>query len=130
MQGPDDRTIPWRHWDEATLDFIQEKGQAVFLFVATSDAAAAPHLNAVLQAMPGNAKLCRLLREHFTPLLVDTDAAMPEYLAWIDAGSAFQLGVLSPVGLTPIATIDPTHRSVDEVVDVTVEVLERLAGIW
>lgn len=121
--------IPWLRWDERSLDLIAQKAKPVLLFVSDPNSAIAPFLRALLEAMPRNTELRRLLREQFLALFIE-HGSLPEQLASYGAGSAFHVAVLSPSGLTPICTIDPVHEHPDEVAGWIVEILNRLVGIW
>jgi len=129
METPDyrDRGILWLRCDDSSLDAIAAKGQPVFLFVGNTDSVATPALRALLKAIPQNARLRDLLHEHFSPLFIEAGADVPDDFQHL---RAYEVAVLSPVGLTPIVTIDPTLGTADEVVDRIVEVLEQLRGIW
>ena len=124
-----DRGILWLRWDEATQDFIADKGRPVFVFVASQDPLIRPVLSALLHAMPRNDKLRVLLHEQFPALFLEADA-IPEHLESLGAGSSYHVAVLSPAGLTPLAVIDPFSRDPDELVETIAQVLERLVGIW
>ncbi len=121
--------ILWRGWDEATLGFIAEKRRPVLLFVADRDPSVSTFLRELLRAMPRNAKLRRLLDQHFPALFIEADA-VPQELAMLGAGSLYHVAVLSPSGFTPIVTIDPVHGNPDDVVDEIVHILERLVDVW
>jgi hypothetical protein len=122
-----DRGILWLRCDESALDAIAAKGQPVLLFVGSTDSAATPALRALLRAMPQNAKLRDLLHEHFSALFIEAGADVPDDFEHL---RDYAVAVLSPVGLTPLVTIDPMLGAADEVVDRIVEILEQLRGIW
>lgn len=79
--------------------------------------------------MPANAKLRALLHDSFLALLIKADD-LPEQLKALGAGNGYHIAVLSPHGLTPLATIDPVNGKPQEVVSGIVAVLERLADVW
>jgi hypothetical protein len=122
-----DRGILWLRCNDDALDAIAAKAQPVFLFVGSTDSAATPALRALFKAMPQNDRLRDLLHLHFSALFIEAGTEVPDDFEHL---RDYQVAVLSPVGLTPIATIDPTLGTVDEVVDRILVVLERLRGIW
>jgi hypothetical protein len=124
-----DKGILWRGWDDATLSIINEKQRPVLLFVADTDPAIWPFLREVLREMPANAKLRGLLHESCPALFVKADE-LPEELRALGAGSRYHIAILSPHGLTPIATIDPMGGRPAEVIDEIGLILERLLTVW
>src|ERR1700732_4925106 len=101
-----DKGILWRGWDDATLSIINEKQRPVLLFVADTDPAVWPFLRDVLKEMPASTTLRTLLHESCTALYIEP-GALPEERKALGAGGRYHIAILSPAGLTPIATIDP-----------------------
>jgi len=89
----------------------------------------APFLKGVLQAMPLNEKLRDLLHHYYIALMV-YPGSMPEYFEDLDAGSRYNIAVLSPAGLTPMVTIDPTDGRPEEIVGTILKVLEKLQEVY
>jgi len=123
-----DKGILWRGWDDETLRLIEEKQRPVLLFVADPDPLVWPFLRETFKAMPANARLRDLLHDFYTPLLIEAQS-LPEDLKALGAGSTYHLAVLSPHGLTPLVTIE-VQRSPQDVVNTTVDILERLVDVW
>jgi hypothetical protein len=124
-----DQGILWRGWNDETLRLIREKDVPVLLFVADPDPMLSPFLKVVFETMPGNARLRDLLHERHPALFLEADA-LPEELKLLGAGSRFHIAVLSPSGLTPMVTIDPSGGTPATIVDEIVRVLERLDDVW
>ena len=124
-----DQGILWRGWNDETLRLIREKDVPVLLFVADPDPMLSPFLKVVFETMPGNARLRDLLHERHPALFLEADA-LPEELKLLGAGSRFHIAVLSPSGLTPMVTIDPSGGTPATIVDEIVRVLERLDEVW
>jgi hypothetical protein len=122
--------IIWLRWEPASLDLIAEKHRPVFLFVGDLDPVVAPHLQALLRAMPKNETLRRLLHHEFPALFIEAGTTVPEELATFGAGSAYHVALLSPEGLTPLFTFNPVHDNADELAGTIADALERLVGIW
>ena len=79
--------------------------------------------------MPLNERLRNLLHDYYIALMVYSDS-MPEYLEDLDAGSRYNIAVLSPAGLTPMVTIDPMDGSPEEIVGAILKVLEKLQEVY
>jgi len=126
---PDDGVL-WRGWDDDTLRIIDEKNQPVLLFVRDTDPFVWPFLRETFKAMPKNAKFCALMSERCTALYTEIET-LPEELKLLGAGSRYHIAILSPRGLTPIATIDPTGGGKPaEIVERIVAFLERVLETW
>ena len=121
--------ILWRGWDEESLRLIQERGDPVLLFVADPDPTVSPFLTAIFRAMPGHPKLRALLHQRFPALLLKPDA-VPDELKLLGAGSRYHIAVLSPSGLTPMVTVDPTAGAPKEIVEELVRILESFEETW
>ena len=121
--------ILWREWNEETIGMIEERDRPVLLFVANPDPFIAPFLEGVLHAMPLNEKLRDLLHDYYIALMVHA-GSMPEYLEELDAGSRYNIAILSPAGLTPMVTIDPREGSPEEIVETITKVLQKLRDIY
>ena len=100
-----------------------------YLDTADPDPMLSPFLKVVFETMPGNARLRDLLHERHPALFLEADA-LPEELKLLGAGSRFHIAVLSPSGLTPMVTIDPSGGTPATIVDEIVRVLERLDDVW
>ncbi len=121
--------ILWYEWNDETVRAIEERDRPVLLFVTNPDPAVAPFLQGVLRAMPLNEKLRDLLHHYYIALMVNT-ASMPEYLEELDAGSCYNIAILSPAGLTPMVTIDPLEGRPEEIVETILKVLQKLQEIY
>jgi hypothetical protein len=124
-----DKGILWRGWDDETLHVINEKQQPVLLFVADTDPFVWPFLRDTFKAMPKNAKLRDLLHDRCPALFIKADD-LPGPLKELGAGSSFHIAILSPSGLTPLVTVDPTRGKPAEVVDHIALILERVLETW
>jgi hypothetical protein len=120
--------IQWRGWNDGTLRLIQERERPVLLFVADPDPMVWPFLRETFKAMPGNARLCELLHEFYTPLFIEADS-LPDDLKAFGAGSRYHVAVLSPYGFTPMVWVN-VLRAPDEVIATIVDTLERLEDAW
>ena len=123
-----DQGILWRGWNDDTLRIVQEKSRPVLLFVADADPFVWPFLREIFKAMPVNARLRELLNDVYPAVIIKADS-IPADLKALGAGSNYHIAVLSPYGLTPMATIE-IQRSPEEVVRTIVEILERLVDAW
>jgi hypothetical protein len=121
--------ILWRGWDDETLRIINERDKPVLLFVANPDPMVWPFLREIFKAMPKNEKLRQLLHDGCPALFIKA-ADLPEQLTMLGAGSRYQIAILSPYGLTPLAAIDPMAGKPVDVVDQIVAVLERILAAW
>lgn len=121
--------ILWHEWNDDTLGAIEERDRPVLLFVANPDPVIAPFLQGVLRAMPLNERLRNLLHEYYIALMVYSDS-MPEYLEDLQAGSRYNIAILSPAGLTPMVTIDPMDGRPEEIVGTILKVLEKLQEVY
>ncbi|MGO9397129.1 MAG: hypothetical protein ACLP19_04690 [Xanthobacteraceae bacterium] len=122
--------VLWRGWDDETLRIIDEKHQPVLLFVRDTDPLVWPFLRETFHAMPKNAKLCALVHERCTALYTEVET-LPEELKLLGAGTRYHIAILSPYGLTPIVTIDPTGGGRPaEIVERIVALLERMLEAW
>ena len=121
--------ILWHEWNDDTLGTIEERDRPVLLFVANPDPVIAPFLQGVLRAMPLNERLRNLLHEYYIALMVYSDS-MPEYLEDLQAGSRYNIAILSPAGLTPMVTIDPMDGRPEEIVGTILKVLEKLQEVY
>jgi hypothetical protein len=120
--------ILWRGWNEETLRLVAQRERPVLLFVADPDPLVWPFLREAFKAMPGNAKLCELLRDFYTPLYIEA-GSLPEDLTAFCAGSRYHVAVLSPYGFTPLVWVN-VLRPPEEVIAAIVDTLERLADAW
>ncbi len=121
--------ILWHEWNDDTLGTIEERDRPVLLFVANPDPVIAPFLQGVLRAMPLNERLRNLLHDYYIALMVYSDS-MPEYLEDLQAGSRYNIAILSPAGLTPMVTIDPMDGRPEEIVGTILKVLEKLQEVY
>jgi hypothetical protein len=121
--------ILWHEWNDETIRMIEERDRPVLLFVSNPDPLIAPFLKGVLRAMPLNEKLRDLLHHYYIALMVHIDS-MPEYLEELDAGSRYNIAILSPAGLTPMVTIDPLGGKPEEIVETILKVLQKLQDIY
>jgi len=117
--------ILWHEWNDATRKLIADRNRPVLLFVANQDGMVWPFLRGVFQEMPLNAKLRELLNGYFIGLLMK-GGEVPEYFRDLGAGGRFNIAILSPAGLTPMATIDPSKGKPKEIVGTILKVLENL----
>jgi hypothetical protein len=124
-----EKGILWRGWGDETLRDIAQRAQPVLLFVADPASFVWPFLREIFKAMPANGQLRALLHESFIALHINADA-LPEFLKELGAGSRFHIAILSPYGLTPMATFDPVHGNPAEVVDEIALALERITPFW
>ncbi|MGD0024989.1 MAG: hypothetical protein ABSC37_10265 [Xanthobacteraceae bacterium] len=124
-----DEGILWRGWNDETLRIINEKQNPVLLFVVSADPAVWPFLREIFKEMPKNAKLRDLLHEHCTALYTEAET-LPEELKALGAGSRYYIAILSPYGLTPLITIDPTGGKPAEIVERIVVLLQRVLEAW
>jgi hypothetical protein len=126
---PDDGVL-WRGWDDETFRIIDEKKQPILLFVRDTDPFVWPFLRETFKAMPKNAKFCVLMNERCTALYTEIET-LPEELKQLGAGSRYHIAILSPYGLTPIVTVDPTGGGKPaEIVERIVVLLERVLEAW
>ncbi len=121
--------ILWRQWSATAETELAERQRPILLFVADPDPTAAPFLRAIFAAMPANARLRALLHDEFPALFLEA-ALIPEALKLLGAGSAYDLAVLSPYGLTPMVTFNVTMGNTAALVAEVVAVLERLLPTW
>jgi hypothetical protein len=121
--------ILWHEWNDDTIRMIEERDRPVLLFVANPDPIIAPFLKGVLRAMSLNEKLRDLLHHYYIALMVYSDS-MPEYFEDLDAGSRYNIAILSPAGLTPMVTIDPMDGRPEEIVGTILNVLEKLQEVY
>jgi len=124
-----DKGILWRGWTEETLSFINEKQMPVLLFIADPNSPVWPFLREIFKEMPKNGKLRQLLHETYPALYIETDA-LPDELKLLGAGATYHIAILSPYGLTPMATMDPVTGKPSDVVNELVAILERLLAAW
>jgi hypothetical protein len=121
--------ILWRGWNEETLRIIAEKDKPLLLFVRDPDPFVWPFLRETLKQMPRNARLRELLHTQCVALFLKA-SALPSELRALGAGSRYHIAVLSPSGLTPLVTIDPTSGAPAQVVENVTAVLERILEHW
>jgi hypothetical protein len=119
----------WLRWNDETLDLFAERRRPIVVLVDDRDPAISARVRALRAAMSEHPRLCALMGNQFHGVFVDADA-IPEHLAWLDAGTAFHLAVLSPIGWTPIATIDIMRDDTEALVDQIAQALTGLDGIW
>jgi len=96
--------IAWHDYD-GTISLLKKKARPVLLFVLDTDGTRFPFLREILLAMPRNEMLRKLLDGPCVAMLLKSDA-IPGYMQDLGAGSSFHSAILSPVGLTPLATFD------------------------
>lgn len=125
---PDDGIL-WRGWNDDTLRIIHERPNPVLLFVRNTDPAVWPFLRETFREMPKNAKLRELLHERCTALYTEAET-LPHELKALGAGDRYDIAILSPYGLTPLVTIDPTGGKPGEIVERIAVLLERLCEAW
>jgi hypothetical protein len=121
--------ILWHEWSPETARLIAERDRPVLLFVANPDPMVAPFLAAFLRAAPLNARLRELLHGYYVALMIRADSLPAEFAA-LGAGSRYNIAVLSPAGLTPLATIDPAGGKPEEIVETIAELLTRLQDVY
>jgi hypothetical protein len=121
--------ILWHEWNEETERQVAERNRPVLLFVANPDPMVAPFLNLFLRAAPLNARLRELLHDYYIAIMIRADA-LPEYFADMGAGRRYNLAVLSPAGLTPLAVIDPSDGRPEAIVETVAELLTRLKSVY
>lgn len=124
-----EKGILWRGWNEETLNIIARKQMPVLLFVADPDGFVWPFLRGIFHEMPKNAKLRTLLHDSFPALFIKAHE-LPDELKALGAGRNYHLAVLSPSGLTPLATFNTITGNPAEVVSEIVVILERLQETW
>ncbi|HMK70359.1 MAG TPA: hypothetical protein VK442_05235 [Xanthobacteraceae bacterium] len=124
-----DQGILWRGWEDETLRIINEKEQPILLFVPDLDPFVWPFLRETFKEMPKNAKLRDLLHASCLALYIEADK-LPDELKLLGAGSRYHIAILSPYGLTPLITIDPTSGKPAEIVERIVSLLERILQNW
>ncbi|MFI5337209.1 MAG: hypothetical protein ACHQ5A_10525 [Opitutales bacterium] len=121
--------ILWHHWNEVTQKKIAERNRPVLLFVTNPDGTILPFLQAVLAAMPRDAKLREMLHDYYIALMIPV-GELPEYFRDLGAGSRYHIAILSPAGLTPLATINPVSGNPAEIVTTITKVLEKLQSVY
>lgn len=121
--------IRWYEWNDDTQKLIAERDRPILLFVANPDPMVWPFLKAVFKAMPLNPKLRELLHGYTLALFMKADS-VPEYFSDLGAGKSYNIAILSPAGLTPLATIDPTGGKTEEIVNTITKVLEKLQEVY
>jgi len=121
--------ILWRGWEDETLRIINEQQQPVLLFVPDTDPLVWPFLRETFKEMPKNAKLRDLLHASCVALYIEPDK-LPEALKLLGAGNRYHIAILSPAGLTPMITIDPTSGNPAAIVEHIVSLLERIVRNW
>ena len=121
--------ILWRGWEDETLRIINEKQQPILLFVPDTDPFVWPFLRETFKEMPKNAKLRDLLHTKCLALYIEADK-LPEELKLLGAGSRYHIAILSPAGLTPMITVDPTSGKPAAIVEHIASLLERISQNW
>ena len=121
--------ILWRGWEDETLRIINEKQQPILLFVPDTDPFVWPFLRETFKEMPKNDRLRDLLHASCIALYIEPDK-LPEELKLLGAGSRYHVAILSPYGLTPMITIDPTSGKPAEIVEHIASLLERILQNW
>jgi hypothetical protein len=121
--------ILWLRWCDETLNAIAARKRPVLVVVADRDPMVSPFLREIFEAMPADARLRALLHESVLPLLIEADG-IPVQLEDFGAGTRYHIAILSPYGLTPMATFDPIGRDPERVVDDIVEALDRVNEGW
>jgi hypothetical protein len=124
-----DEGILWRGWNDDTLSIINEKQNPVLLFVRNTDPFVWPLLRDTFKEMPKSTKLRDLLHERCVAMYTEMET-LPEELKVLGAGSRYNIAILSPAGLTPLITIDPTGGKPAETVERIAVVLERILETW
>lgn len=117
--------ILWRGWSEETEKLIAARNRPILLFVPNPDPMVFPFLKGVFRAMPRNEKLRRLLNDYFYALYIEAPL-LPKGFKDLGAGSRFNIAILSHLGFTPMATINPADGKPEAVVDTLAKVLEKL----
>jgi len=124
-----DTGILWRIWNDDTRREIAQRKWPVLLFVVDQRPVIWPQLKQILEGMPANTRLRELLGKHYPALLIEA-SNLPAELEALGAGSRYHIAVLSPFGLTPMATIDPVSGTPEEIINEIVLILERLVKAW
>jgi hypothetical protein len=88
-----------------------------------------PFLRETFKEMPHNARLCELLHSQCVALYLEAET-LPRDLQELGAGSRYHIAVLSPAGLSPLVTIDPTGGTPGQVVEHVTVALERILEHW
>lgn len=129
--GPEFPTdgILWHEWNEVTEQLIAERDRPVLLAVLNPEPTVAPFLKAVLRAMPADAELREMLHSYYIAVMLRADA-IPDYFRDLGAGSRYNIAILSPAGLTPLATIDPAGGKPQEIVQTITKVLVKLKEVY
>ena len=125
---PDDGIL-WHGLNDETLHIINEKKNPVLLFVRNSDPLVWPFLREIFNALPKNEKLRDLLHERCVALYTEVET-LPEEQKLLGAGSRYHIAILSPYGLTPLITIDPTAGPPSEIVERITVLLTRIIEAW
>ena len=121
--------ILWRVWNGETQKMIAEKNRPVLLFVENTDPTVWPFLKVVLKEMPRNKKLRALLQDYYLALMIPVES-LPELFKDLGAGGRYNIAILSPAGLTPMATIDPVNGKPEKIVETILKILEKLQELY
>jgi hypothetical protein len=120
--------IYWRDYD-GTISLLREKSRPVFLFVLDTDGTRFPFLREILLAMPKNEKLRTLLNGPCAAMFLKSDS-LPEDMQAFGAGSNYHLAILSPAGLTPLATFNYVTGNPQALVEQIAATLEAVSQAW
>ena len=121
--------ILWHEWNDVTKKLIIERDRPVLLFVANPDPTVSPFLKGVLMEMPRNKKLRALLQDYYLALMIPVES-LPELFKDLGAGGRYNIAILSPAGLTPMATINPVDGKPEKIVGTILKVLEKLQELY
>lgn len=120
--------ILWQSYD-ATITLLNERTRPVLAFVLDYDGICWPFLREIFRAMPKNQNLRNLLDGPCAAMLLKADS-MPEYMATLGAGSNYHIAILSPAGLTPMASFDYVTAEPEALVERIVSAIEAIAPFW
>ena len=121
--------ILWHEWNDVTKKLIIERDRPVLLFVANPDPTVSPFLKGVLMEMPRNKKLRALLQDYYLALMIPVES-LPELFKDLGAGGRYNIAILSPAGLTPMAMIDPVNGKPEKIVETILKILEKLQELY
>lgn len=124
--------INWFDWNEETQKEIAKRGKPVLLFIYEPEEVPGimhPFCRELLYNIESNQRLAELLNTDFIGLKINSDK-IPEYMSLLGAGNAYYLAILSPAGLTPMATLDIITGKPEEIVGTLVKAFETLKSTW
>lgn len=122
--------INWLEWNDETEELLNERWMPIFIFVDDPDnAAVAPFLREISNALEKDAKILGLLKETFPALRVHANS-LPEYLAFLREAFYYHIAVLSPSGFTPLITFEPIGGDIKELITEIGKALEAIRDTW